>query len=508
MFKTLFVLAALAVTLEAAQIQWTGYANDNQWTTNNNWFPNSIPGPNDDVTIAKGTVYITIPTGVNSLDMGTDVDTPANLTLYHAFTVANNQALNVHANGNLIVNSGLEAITGTFNIDGTLTFNSGYLSGLWTISSRGTGYFPGEGQRNIAAGSLTNNGKLEISGIVGLNQSGVLINKGSIDATGSASFFVFDTSNANVDSSSGSLSFSGSIFRFQAPTKIGTFTLTSGNVEIYNQVTFANPLSIPSGSTVSSLGTASVSFPALSGGGAVVASGATTTFSALNGIAAVTAAGGAVSFTQAAQVGTLTISGGNINFGANVAGTTTNIQGGIIGGSGSVSGAAVNINTVGCNINTAILIPTAGTVTAGSLISFASSGSINVGGTLTIEKQFNVTGPAGVAGVNVSGTIAIASSETFFSQNIPVYGTGGLQIAQAGTFVVSTTQVQVAKVVLSQGSSFSGFNAALQIGSIANAVATDAVLAVLGDYSLAATGQFENVRTPSSGTPQKFAFSA
>ena len=147
-------------------------------------------------------------------------------------------------------------IQGVVVIDGTLTFMSGCIAGDWTISTRGTGYFLGNGTKNIAAGSLTNQGILYISGVVGLNEWATLINNANIYASGSTQFMVFDNTTANVNSAGGTISFSGTILRFQAPASIATFVLNSGNVEIYNAVNITNPVTIPAGSTVSSLGAA------------------------------------------------------------------------------------------------------------------------------------------------------------------------------------------------------------------------------------------------------------
>jgi len=498
------LVASLLCQSSALSIAWTGYQGDNQWTTQNNWYPNTVPSLNDDVTIDKGSVFVTIPTGVNSLIMGTNVDLPANLTLFHAFTIAASGQLQVKANGNLIVNSGLETVQGVVNIDGTFSFFAGYISGLWTINARGNGYFPFNGQRNIVAGSLTNQGNLYISGVVGLNQSATLVNNANIYATGSSQFMVFDKTNANFNSAQGTLTFTGTILRFQAPSSIATFILNSGNVEIYNQVTITNPMVIPAGSTVSSLGVASISFPTLSGAGAVVASGATTTFATINGISAVTAAGGNILFTQAATVGTFTVSGGTTTFGGNVYAATTNILGGILGGAGSVGGDSVNIESTGCNVGTTIMIPKIGTISKVSQLSFSSLGSLNVAGALAVNNAFNVTGPPGVVGVNISGTVNVAAGLTFFSQNINVFGQGAVNVMSSGNFKVSTATVHLNNITLAAGSNFWGSNSNLNVATI-TAAAT--VKASVGDYRLVCPDSCSQVVTPGGQSAQNFQFS-
>ncbi|CUI12789.1 membrane-associated protein, putative, partial [Bodo saltans] len=133
MMKLLAIVAALAVATNAISISWTGYGNDNQWTNKVNWSPDQVPSTGDDVTIASGIVQVTIPTGVNSLVMGTSFNAPANLTVFQSFFIGTG-GLQVEGNGNLFINSGTAAVSGQVTIGGNLYFQSGQISGQWTIN--------------------------------------------------------------------------------------------------------------------------------------------------------------------------------------------------------------------------------------------------------------------------------------------------------------------------------------------------------------------------------------
>ena len=106
------ILALLAVsTANAASIKWTGYAKNGQWGTSTNWYPDQVPGPNDDVSINKGgNVTITTPVTVQSIAMGNDVGEFPYLIVDNSLLVES--TLTVNANGGIIMNSGAAAISG------------------------------------------------------------------------------------------------------------------------------------------------------------------------------------------------------------------------------------------------------------------------------------------------------------------------------------------------------------------------------------------------------------
>jgi hypothetical protein len=503
---SLVVVGLLGAT-DAASVLWTGYVNDNQWTTQNNWYPNTVPGPNDDVTIDKGTVFVTIPTGVQSIVMGTNVDTPANLTFYHAFAVGTG-GLQVKANGNLNVNSGLETITGTVSVDGTLTFLSGFISGVWTISSRGNGYFPGQGQRNIVAGSLTNAGTIQASGVIALNQSAQFVNNGNLNLYATTQFMVFDQSPAFFNSAQGTVNYNGgdasSVLRFQAPATLGTFNLNSGNMELYNVMTFTNALVIPAGSKVSALGNANTTFPAVSGAGTVIASGKLTTFTTLNNIATVIASGGQTQFTQGATATSVTLSGGQVIFGGNVVATNLLIQGGLLQGQGRISGSQVTISSVGANIGTTLVILNTLTIGQPSLVSFTSAGSlvIDAGATANVANNLNVSGPANTGGIQNSGLINVAQGATLQSQNININGTGSLQVA--GSVSVSTCMLMLNNATISGSGNIQGSNTVLSLTTVQ--VASGFVVAKVADYTIQCPIYCFKVRTPDTQGAENFVF--
>jgi len=282
--KVIVGVLALIAIVNAASIQWTGYAGNNQWTTNNNWYPNTVPGPNDDVTIAKGIVEVTIPTGVNSLVMGTDVDNAANLTLYHAFAVGS-AGLTVHGNGNLILQSGLEPVTGPVYIDGTFTYNVGVASGPWSISSKGTAYLKGNGQKVFYGAQFVAQGSIYIDGIIALNASSTFLVKGNAQIDTGLQVLLADKNPGSVfDTTAGSLSLNAGLLSLQAPCNIGTLNIAAGaNVNAYSGVVFSQPLSVPSGSVVATFGDANVTFSgAVTGAGSLAAGGRLTSINACN----------------------------------------------------------------------------------------------------------------------------------------------------------------------------------------------------------------------------------
>ena len=505
-FAVLLVCVALAVftvpSCNATTILWTGIVGDNQWTTQNNWYPNQVPGPNDDVTIEKGQVLLTIPTGVNSLTMGFNVDTPANLTIYKAFAVGAGN-MNVKANGNLIQDTGLDAITGDINIDGTWTFGSGYASGQWTISSRGKAYFPGGGQRNLVAGIINNQGSLKLSGVVGFNMSAVLKNTGTITGSGELQFMIFDQSNAQFDSSAGSIAFTGSVMRFQVPTMISALSIGGGNIECYNTVTFYSPLSIPSGTTLSTLGNAKVTFNgAISGPGALIAQGKFTNVSGSLTIASITAGGGNTYFTQGGQVQSATLSGGTTNFGSTLISSALSITGGILQGSGSIqSTGAATINTAGTNVGSNIFINGTGTVAGKSLIAFGG-GSITISpnASLSMDGPFTITGPSNSGLFTNNGAVSIAGS--FMIQNINIGGSG--TFAVSGSISMSTNTFTSGSITLSGSGTVSGSNAQINIAKASTA--STYVVFKGGDYTVKCKEECDAISSPS--TPQSFTISS
>src|SRR5258706_8057208 len=44
--------------LRAASFDWDGKGADNNWSTQQNWKPNNVPGPTDDVTFNKSAPFL------------------------------------------------------------------------------------------------------------------------------------------------------------------------------------------------------------------------------------------------------------------------------------------------------------------------------------------------------------------------------------------------------------------------------------------------------------------
>jgi len=505
--KVIVGVLALIAIVNAASIQWTGYAGNNQWTTNNNWYPNTVPGPNDDVTIAKGIVEVTIPTGVNSLVMGTDVDNAANLTLYHAFAVGS-AGLTVHGNGNLILQSGLEPVTGPVYIDGTFTYNVGVASGPWSISSKGTAYLKGNGQKVFYGAQFVAQGSIYIDGIIALNASSTFLVKGNAQIDTGLQVLLADKNPGSVfDTTAGSLSLNAGLLSLQAPCNIGTLNIAAGaNVNAYSGVVFSQPLSVPSGSVVATFGDANVTFSgAVTGAGSLAAGGRLTSINACN-ISTLTVNGGNTYFlaTSGAAAGQLNIAGGTANFGGVLQGASCSITAGIIQGSngGSVSCAAASLSTKGLSLGATLQITSSMSVDGQSLVSFAqgvgsivvaSSATVNVGSPLTL------TGPSGTPGVSNSGSWTVGASLSL--NNIDFKGTGSLTVS--GSVTTQSNTLVASTVTVSGSGSVKGQSTNLNLSAVKDAAGSK-VQAVLGSYSIVCPKECDNVSTGNTFPPQSY----
>jgi hypothetical protein len=90
--RTGLILTTLLIALSCVNgkaIKWTGYGDNNQWDYKPNWYPDDVPGANDDVTITCGLVIVTAPVTVNSLGMGNSFNCNATLEVLSSFNVIN-----------------------------------------------------------------------------------------------------------------------------------------------------------------------------------------------------------------------------------------------------------------------------------------------------------------------------------------------------------------------------------------------------------------------------------
>jgi len=511
MIARVVAVMALVLMAQAASISWTGIVNNNQWNTPNNWYPNQVPGPNDDVTIEKGIVEVTTATAVSSLSMGTNVDTPANLTLYHAFSVGAS-GLTIHGNGNLMQSSGQEAVTGPVSCEGTYTLVVGVVAGPWTISSKGSVFFNGGGEKNLVAAQFSVAGTIEAEGIIAFNKSSVLTLTGTMNIGGKGLQFA-DVDGAvgnHFDGSAGSVNLASGLLSFQANAVLGKIAITAGaNVQVFRAVSFPNALLIPATSTVSSVGNANATFVGeVYGSGSLNAGGRLTTLNSLN-ISALAISGGQVEFLgNVSTADTISLTGGTANFPGTLNGGSCTLTGGILASAngGQLVCGDSTLNSKGLNLGATLVVAKSMSIAGASLISFQKAVgalSINAGATVSVTNGLQLTGPAGTPGVNNQGTITIAAPTS--ANNVDIKGTGSLVVSS----VLSTQSctLDAGNVALDTKGSIKGSMTSLSLTTVsAPKAAGSEVLFKAGDYSLACPVSCSNI--DASASAQSFMLGA
>jgi hypothetical protein len=502
--QSVFIFSLLVVYASAASIKWTGIQGNNQWTTAENWYPAQVPSTGDDVTIDSGTVLCTVPTGVNSLVIGTMVTVSGNLTLFQDFYIGSG-GMTVEANGNLIINSGSALVSGTVIIAGTLTFGAGTLSGTWTLSNRGSASLIGAGQKTFSGCQFQASGPVSFGGLIALNQSSVITISSTATASGDFAIQAQDTTPVLFDASAGTLTYSGGgDFSIQAPVKLGTFNYQGGNLTIFDSVSFANALVMPSGSYVAVLGAAIVKLTAgLQGAGVFSSQGTTVTFGAISVTGAVNFMAGTNNINAASTIAVTTIGGATVVLSGGITTPQLNLLTGTVQGSSSISATNVYFNSQGFNLNAAISVTGTMTTSGTSLFSFGASAQItfhsasqvNTGGSL----QF--TGPPGSLGVTNNGVFNANNAVAF--QNVNLGGSGSFNVA--ATLSVTSITFTQSSVALSTNGVFKGTNT--DITSVASITGTPSVTAVIGKYTMKCGKQCDDIST--KGTPaENFNFSA
>ena len=472
-------------------IKWTGYGGDNQWTNRLNWSPDTVPGTNDDVTIDEGTVQVTIPTGCNSLVMGTRISAPANVTFFQTFYVGTG-GMEVDLNGNVFLNAGTASVTGTVQMGGNLFFQSGQISGQWTIMNRANADLSGPAEKVLSGCSLAVAGQFTLQGVLVLNQSSQLTVTSNAVLSQDISIQAQDTSAVLFDTSKGTLTYNGGgTFQIQAPVNIGNFTFIGGNLSIYNAMTFANAFVIPSGSYVSTVGSAIVDMSAgVSGSGVLSAAGVNLLIGSANISGYTNLVGGNLTIKSASWFNVLTVSGGFVILNAGASCAQLNLLNGNLKGSGGITAASLTANSAGINLDTALTITSTGTNTAKTLFAFGKMGSftISAGAVYTVMHTLTFTG---TPGQNVMNNGAIKSSAAVLFQGINLLGTG--TVSTSSTFALSTMSVTQSSVTLSGSGSFTG--STVTISSIAKVIATPTVLATFGSYTVTCGKECDNVST-------------
>lgn len=500
------VLLALAATIaNAASISWTGYGGDNQWTNKINWSPDQVPGMNDDVTIGSGTVFVTIPTGVSSLVMGTQVEAPANLTLFQSFVVGNG-GMTVQENGNLIINTGMSTVFGNVVVGGNLNFVDGVLGGSWTIANRATANLGNANEKGFSGATFTSQGQLSIGGVIVLNQSSSIVLQSATSANSNLFIQNGDGSAVSFDASAAAFTYSTGTLQVQAPVSFGKFTLLSGNVTVLDSLTFVDSLNIPKGSYVSAAGTAALNISAgVTGAGVLSLACKTSNLYGVSMSGYVNALGGDVIFMSQSDMAVLTIDGGNVVFMKSVYPTQLNLLAGTLAGTGVATAASVLLSTQGLSLGAAVTVNKSMTL-ENSVLSFEAGGALKIDSTATatVTGAVTLTGAPNGKGVTNNGVIKAQADLT--SQNIPILGSGS--VSASARVQVSQIQFTQASVSLSSGASFSGANTFLTIGAV-KAAAGGNVHGVIGDYDFQCPGECDHVVTPGSKPPISiFSFTA
>jgi len=501
MMKFIAVTAALLVAANAISISWTGYGGDNQWTNRINWSPDQVPGTADDVTIGSGVVLVTIATGVNSLVMGTDFSAPANLTIYQQFFIGTG-GLQVSGNGNLFINAGSASVTGTVTIGGNLFFQSGQISGQWTVNNRGVADLSGAAQKVLTGAQFVSQASSFIaSGVIALNQSSQIIVQSALTLSGDVSIQAQDSTSVLLDTSAGTLTYTGSgVFQIQAPINVGTFNYQGGNITIFDDVAFVNPFVIPSGSYVATVGNAVANLTAgVSGAGVLSAAGSVlllgnTTVNVLNVV------GGNVSFDKVgSDVSVLTVSGGITKVNNAVSAKQLNLLSGTVQGAATVSAAQLYVSSQGFGLNAALTVSS--TASVGGLISFGSAGSLTLQSTASFSTLASVTF-TGVPGRTVTNNGVLNAISPVVFNNINLAGSGSANVQSTLSF--QTAVLTQNSVTLSGAGVLKGANTNL---SIAKVKSTPTVNAVIGSYSFTCPGECDSVSTSTTPT-SAFTFSA
>jgi hypothetical protein len=502
MMKYLAVAAVLLVAANAVSISWTGYGGDNQWTNRINWSPDQVPGTADDVTIPSGVVLVTIPTGVNSLVMGTEFSAPANLTIFQQFYVGTG-GLQVSGNGNLIINAGSAAVTGTVTIGGNLLFQSGQISGQWTITSRGVADLSGGAQKVFSGAQFVSQASSFIaSGVFALNQSSQIVVQTALTLSGDVSIQAQDSTAVLLDTSAGTLTYTGAgTLQLQAPINVGTFNFVGGNLTIFDDVSFVNPFVIPSGSYVATVGNAVVNMTAgVSGAGVLSAAGSVLLLGNTSISGALNIVGGNVSFKQAgSSVAILTLSGGITKVDNGVSAQQLNLLSGQLSGAATLVAKQLYVSSQGFGLNGAVSV--SGSASVGGLIAFGAAGALTLQSTATFSTLASVTFTGVPARAVVNNGVINAVSPVVFN-NINLLGSGSIVAQSTVSFQTATLTQNV--VTLSGAGVLKGANT--KITGIAKVKAAT-VNGVIGSYSFTCPVECDSISTSTTPT-SAFSFSA
>jgi len=485
------VMAFIALTLIVvpsafgASITWTGISGDNQWTNAVNWYPDTVPTMNDDVTIPNGTVYITIPTGVSSLLMGTEYSSPAYVTVYNQFTVGAG-GLHVQGNGFLYLSASASSLAGSVVVDGSFVFSSGALSGAQvTIGSTGTADLGGAAAKSIADGStlLATGTSFLVGGTLTFEQQSQLKVTTTISFTAST---LIQGPVGSLDLSS-AVTYCSTTVTMMTSVSFGAMNLSStcSVVVESGNVTFDEALGLPAGASIITSGVGNIALSSgVSGAGSLSITGGSLTVggSEASSVSAVTVSGGhLVVISPSLKVANLALRSGSVS---------------TPGGSSSVAAAVVSFTTGGITVD--------GTVSASSsaslsgVVTFSERGSLVVplGATLWTLGATTLTGNPGPS-VTVAGVFNATSAVKF--NNIGLIGDGSVNIGDGATVNIVQGRIAQQQVFLAPNAVFAGDYST--ISGLAHVVpAGSKVKGTIGAYSFTCPGGCNRLSTTKEPT--------
>jgi hypothetical protein len=500
---TIALLQASAVM--ATSIAWTGILNNNQWETADNWNPAQVPGANDDVTIVKGNVQLTAATSVASLTMGGAFAASANLTLFKAFFVSG--TMTVQGNGNLIINTGLDTVSGTVDVAGAVQVIDGTLGGEWTIGKIGKADLGNANEKTFAGCNFVANGDLTLGGVIVLNQSSVVTINAAVSASSNLMIQAQDKTTVLFDASKATMfTYSTGLLSIQAPTKIGNFDFKSGNVTLFNSMSFVQLLTIPAGSYVAAIGaiTAKLSL-GVAGAGTLTAQCSELALGPVSMSGSIVALSGSVLFNAKSNVsGILTIDGAAVVATAAVSVEKLAMMSGSISGASTLSAGGAFLQSKGFDVNSAVEVTKTFAVEK-SVLAFGQQGKFTLaaGATGTVSDAFQLTGAPYLPGFYNQGTLTVNADVA--SQNINIRGSGKI-VATGASITITAALVEQSEISLSSKATFLGSSSMMHIGAVSGATVTGK----FGDYALECTGACKNVATTSTETAPivKFSFTA
>lgn len=382
-----FLIAFLLQSLAVTAANKVSIASGN-WTTAGVWFPSGAPVAGDNITISAGHIV-----GMNANGACT------NLTINGTANWTANRTVNV--GGSLTMNNGgsiTGAITGVFNIAGTMTVPSGASAaiGRTTITVSGATTISGTLTFNNTTGTKTFSDVTVVSG-------------GTWTATVAVPFRINGNiiNNSTFTANTGVYTLAGS-----AKTLGGSSNLIFNNTTISGS--YANTGSLQINTNLGGTGTLT------QGANSTLVLGDITPANILNA----SAAGNTVRYLVSGNMSTLDITyhhliieelGGTVNG----AGTyTVNGNYSVVGGTASLSNVSI-----GGNI----------TVNAGTTLNIGA-GPTSISGSTTVNGTLNITS---VTGTKMFGDLSVASGGTWNSTVAEAFTING-DVSNSGTFTANT----------------------------------------------------------------------